>query len=163
MNLKNLKEVISVYKNKIILIDDQEMLLDPLVDLLEELIASLDYKFLEVRSFTNPDKALDYVMNEHSSICLIISDENMPPSDLKGGEIFTHLVDQITYLPILALHTTEANYILNEYPKLIGKVMTLNKPVRLMLFKNIFEDLFKNIAFERSEKSENTLEVQCCG
>ena len=78
--------------SKILIVDDEIEILNPLEEMLTE-------EGFEVRAFTNPLKALDYLRTQ--SVDLAIFDIKMP--ELNGLDLLRHAREVHTNLPIIFL------------------------------------------------------------
>jgi PAS domain S-box-containing protein len=115
---------------KIVFIDDEISLLDVISSYLESVGAIMT-------CFSNAEEALSYIDTHHTSIDLVITDNNMPGS-VQGQDIYRHVTQSYTGLSCLVM-TGFAGDVSSYAPD----ADILQKPIRLMQLKNVIADSFK--------------------
>ena len=120
-----------ISKKKIIIIDDEEMILELLADFFET-------SHFIVQTFSSPITAFEYIQNNPEHFDFILSDFKMP--GMNGGELFQGIFDLLKIKKPFVIMTGEAE--LNEQQLLrLGVKKVFYKPIKLGELVSYFENL----------------------
>jgi PAS domain S-box-containing protein len=124
-------EPTSIEGLKIVYIDDEESLLHVVSAYLESIGVIM-------MCFSNAGEALSYIDINHTSIDLVITDNNMPGS-VQGQDVYTHVTQNYSGIPCLVITGYSGD--VSSYAQ---DEEVLQKPIRFTQLKNTIAHIYKH-------------------
>ncbi len=112
-------------KNQIILIDDDVDLLginkcffQATIRELFQTIPEVSFVNITIKTYSDPKKAIKYILENLDSICLVVSDQEMPKGTEPTGTQLLYSIFAQTKgqeLPVLVLYCSESSNIMSDF------------------------------------------------
>ncbi|HPH78953.1 MAG TPA: response regulator [bacterium] len=142
------------------MVDDNEEYLLVIEQMFHLIIEEKDQN-IDVVPFLNPKKALRYIRENFSSVCMIVTDQNMP--EMEGHELLNSMSCLVTEaaLPFRVMCASEAKYHVDKCLSFNrNQVFALNKPVNFDTYYSLLENLFIIIKMREEQNSFPGVDIQ---